>query len=126
MATKARPIFDPKVFLATADSGRTISKYRVGQVIFEQGRPADSVFFIEKGKAKVTVVSKQGKEAIVAFLGAENFLGEGCLRGQPRRMATATAVTECQITRVDKSAMIKILHDEPKMSELLIEHLLAR
>jgi len=120
------PPFDPKAFLAKADGGRTISKYRKNQIVFSQGDPADSVFYIQHGKVKVTVVSEQGKEAIVAILGLDEFCGEGCLNGQPRRVATATAMTECEIMRLEKEAMTRVLHDEPAFSEMFVSHLLAR
>ena len=100
---KAKPPFDPKVFLAKADGGRTIAKYPVNQIVFSQGDLADSVFYIQDGKVKVTVISEQGKEAVVAILGPDEFCGEGCLAGQPRRMATATAITECEIMRLEKA-----------------------
>ena len=87
--------FDPKVFLATVNGGRSISKYRRNQTVFSQGTPADAVFYIQKGKVKVTVLSEQGKEAVVAVLGPDEFCGEGCPNGQPVRLATATAMTEC-------------------------------
>ena len=103
MAKKAKLKFDAKVFLATVDGGRTKTNYRKGQTIFRQGDPSDAVFYIEKGKVKVTVVSEQGKEAIIAFLEEEDFLGEACLRGQPLRVATATAMTECVVARVEKA-----------------------
>jgi CRP/FNR family cyclic AMP-dependent transcriptional regulator len=95
MANKAKKIpFDPKAFLATVNGGRSISKYRKGETVFSQGKPADAVFYILKGKVKVTVVSEQGKEAVVAILGPDEFCGEGCLTGQPLRLATAVAMTE--------------------------------
>jgi CRP/FNR family cyclic AMP-dependent transcriptional regulator len=118
--------FDPKDFLAKVDGGRTISEYRKNQKVFSQGDAADSVFYIQKGKIKVTVVSEHGKEAVVAILGSDEFCGEGCLSGQPKRMATATALTECQIMRIEKEAIIRVLHDEPRFSEMFLAHLLAR
>src|SRR5438309_6907924 len=102
MAAKRRPPFDPKSFLAKIGEGRTISKYRKDQIVFSQGDLADAVFYIQKGKVKVTVVSDRGKEAVVALLGANEFCGEGCLAGQPKRIATVTAMTECMIMRLDK------------------------
>jgi CRP/FNR family transcriptional regulator, cyclic AMP receptor protein len=96
------------------------------QIIFAQGDVAASVIYIKKGKIKVTVVSKHGKEAIVAILGPDEFLGEGCLIGQPRRLATATAMTECVIMRVEKSEILRVLHDEPAFSQMFISHVLAR
>ena len=126
MKRKANPPFDPKAFLAKANGGRTISQYRKNQIVFSQGKLADSVFYIHEGKVKVTVVSEQGKEAVVAILGADEFCGEGCLTGQQRRAATATAMTECKIMRLDKAAIIQVLHDEPAFSEMFVSHLLAR
>jgi CRP/FNR family transcriptional regulator, cyclic AMP receptor protein len=126
MAKKTKPTFDPKVFLATVNGGRTISKYRKDQIIFSQGKPADAVFYILKGKVKITVVSEQGKEAVVAILGPDEFCGEGCLTGQPRRMATAVAMTECEIMRLEKAAMVRVIHEEPAFSEMFVAHLLAR
>src|SRR5690349_24759778 len=118
--------FDPKVFLATVNGGRSISKYQMNQKVFSQGHSADAVFYIQKGKVKITVVSEQGKEAVVAVLGPDEFCGEGCLTGQPRRIATAVAMTECEIMRLEKAAMIRVLHKEPAFSEMFIAHLLAR
>ena len=118
--------FDPKAFLATVNGGRTLSEYRTGKVIFSQGNPADAVFYIQKGQVKITVLSEQGKEAIVAVLGPDEFCGEGCLTGQPVRMATAAAMMECEIMRVEKAAMIRVIHEEPTFSEMFIAHLLAR
>ena len=118
--------FDSKVFLATVNGGRSISNYREGKTVFSQGKPADAVFYIQKGKVKITVVSEQGKEAVVAVLGPDEFCGEGCLTGQPLRLATATAMTECQIMRLEKAVMIRVLHEEPAFSEMFVTHLLAR
>jgi CRP/FNR family cyclic AMP-dependent transcriptional regulator len=118
--------FDPKAFLTKANGGRTISKYRKNQVVFSQGDPADSVFYIQDGKVKVTVLSEQGKEAVVAVLGPDEFCGEGCMTGQSRRVATTTAMTECVIMRLEKGAIVRVIHDEPAFSELFISHLLAR
>jgi CRP/FNR family transcriptional regulator, cyclic AMP receptor protein len=127
MAKKVKKApFDPKVFLATTDGGRILSIYRKDEVIFSQGKPADSVFYIQKGKVKITVVSQQGKEAVVAVLGPDEFCGEGCLTGQPRRMATAAAMTECEVMQVQKAAIIRVLHEEPAFSEMFVSHLLAR
>jgi CRP/FNR family cyclic AMP-dependent transcriptional regulator len=121
-----RSPFDPKVFLATVDCGRTISKYRTHQEVFSQGSPADAVFYILTGRVKITVLSEQGKEAVVAILAQDSFFGEGCLTGQPLRMATAMAMTECEIMRLQKTAIIRVLHEEPAFSEMFIAHLLAR
>jgi CRP/FNR family cyclic AMP-dependent transcriptional regulator len=126
MATKRKLPFDPKSFLAKVGEGRTISKYRKDQVVFSQGELAEAVFYIQKGKVKIAVVSDRGKEAVVALLGAGEFCGEGCLAGQPRRMATATAMTDCTIMRLQKAGIIRVLRDEPGFSEVFISHLLAR
>jgi len=127
MANKAKKIpFDPKVFLATVDGGRSIAKYRKGETVFSQGKPADAVFYIQKGKVKVTVVSEQGKEAVVAILGPDEFCGEGCLTGQPLRLATATAMTDCEVMRLEKVAMTRVLREEPAFSGMFVSHLLAR
>lgn len=126
MTRKADPKFDPKAFLAKTNGGRTISKLQMNQIIFAQGDPADSVLYIRHGKVKVTVNSAQGKEAVVAILGPDEFCGEGCLAGQPRRIATATAMTDCEIMRLEKATMIRVLHDEPAFSEMFVAHLLAR
>ena len=105
---------------------QNIGKYSKNQVVFSQGDAADSVFYIQKGKVKLTVTSGQGKEAVVAILGTDEFSGEGCLAGQPRRMATATTMTECEIMRLEKKAIVLALHDKPAFSEMFIAHLLAR
>ena len=118
--------FDPKVFLATVNGGRSISKYRKDETVFSQSSSADAVFYIQKGKVKITVVSEQGKEAVVAILGPDEFCGEGCLTGQPLRLATATAMTDCEIMRVEKAVMVRVLHEEPAFSEMFVSHLLAR
>jgi CRP/FNR family transcriptional regulator, cyclic AMP receptor protein len=118
--------FDPVVFLETAAKGRIISTHQKKQIIFSQGDAADSVFYIKTGKIKVTVVSKQGKEAVVAILGTDEFLGEGCLLGQPRRLATAAAMTECVTMRVEKSEIQRVLQDEPAFSKMFVSHILTR
>ena len=124
---KSREVpFDPKEFLAKVDDGRTISKYRKNETVFSQGDAGDSVFYIQEGKVKITVVSEHGKEAVVAILGKDEFCGEGCLTGRPKRMATAKALTECEIMRIEKEALIRVLHDEPAFSEMFLAHLLAR
>ena len=114
------------MFLETAAKGRTISTHRKKEIIFAQGDDADAVFYIKKGKVKVTVVSKQGKEAVVAILGADEFFGEGCLIGQPKRLATAMAMTECVTMRVEKTEILRVLQDEPAFSQMFVSHILAR
>ena len=118
--------FDPKMFLSRIGSGRTNFSYSANDIIFTQGDPANAVFFVQKGKAKVTVLSKNGKEAVLAILGPNDFFGEGSLNRHPRRMGTVKAMTECSVMRIEKAAMIKALHDEPKFSEMFIAHLLHR
>ena len=126
MAKKRPPAFDPQVFLSTVDGGKTLSNYRSGEAIFSQGEPADAVFYILKGKIKISVASEQGKEAIVAILGKGEFLGEGCLIGQRRRLATASTLIESEVMRVKKSEMIHVLHAEPAFAEVFTAHLLTR
>ena len=118
--------FDPKTFLSKVNGGHSLSDYRKNETVYAQGDLADSVFYIHKGKAKITVLSKQGKEAVVALLGPGDFFGEGCLAGQPRRMATASAMTDCVIARVAKEDVVRVIHEQPAFSELFISHLLAR
>jgi CRP/FNR family transcriptional regulator, cyclic AMP receptor protein len=118
--------FDPVEFLETAAKGRALTTHAKRQILFAQGDLADSVFYIKKGKVKVTVVSRHGKEAVVALLGVDEFLGEGCLIGQPKRLATATTMSECQTMRVDKAEILRVLQDEPAFSQMFIAHILAR
>ena len=108
------------------DGGRSISKYLKDEFVFTQGEPADSVFYIQSGKVKKTVLSEHGKEAVVALLGPGDFFGEGCLTGQPLRLATVSAMTECVIVRITKADTTRVIHEEPAFAELFIAHLLAR
>jgi CRP/FNR family transcriptional regulator, cyclic AMP receptor protein len=126
MKASKKPPFDLEVFLASVDGGRTISKYRQNKAIFTQGATADSVFYIQDGSVKLSVVSERGKEAIVAIHGKGDFFGEGCLTGQPRRLATATAMAESVIMRLDKASVIRVLHEEPEFSHAFLAYLLAR
>ena len=126
MAAKRRPPFDPKSFLAKVGDGRSIDRFGKDAIVFSQGDPADAVFYIQKGKAKVTVVSEQGKEAVVAIFGTNEFFGEGCLAGQVQRIATVTAMTDCVIMRLEKAAVVDVIHREPAFSEMFIAHLLGR
>ena len=126
MNRKAKLSFDPKAFLAKVNGGRAIADYRKDQIVYRQGDPADSVFYIRSGKVKSTVVSEQGKEAVVALLGTGDFFGEGCLTGQPLRLATVSAMTECVIVRTTKADIIRVIYEEPAFAELFISHLLAR
>ncbi len=119
-------LFDPAVFLATVATGRDVSTYSKKEIIFAQGDDADAVFYIKEGKVKVAIVSKQGKEAVVALLGPAEFIGEGCLIGQPKRLATASAMTECEIMKVTKTEIQRVLRDEPTFSQMFVSHILAR
>jgi CRP/FNR family cyclic AMP-dependent transcriptional regulator len=118
--------FNPKVFLAKVGAGKTISTFRKDQVIFGQGDIADKVFYIQKGKVKIVVISDQGKEAVVGIIEADQFFGEGCLNGQSLRIATATAMEECLITSITKAAMTAVLDNEPKFSHMFVAYLLSR
>jgi CRP/FNR family cyclic AMP-dependent transcriptional regulator len=123
---RRKQLFDVKTFLATVDGDRSISNYLKNQTVFSQGDFADAVFYVRDGKVKVTVVSEQGKEAIVATHGMDDFFGEGCLTGQPRRLATAAAMTASVIMRLDKAAVVRTLHNEPAFSEMFLSHILTR
>jgi CRP/FNR family transcriptional regulator, cyclic AMP receptor protein len=127
MAIKSKiTAFDSKVFLSKIGSGRTNEKFGPNKVVFSQGDVASAIFYLQKGKVKITVTSKAGKEAVLAIVGPGDFFGEGCLNGQSMRMATVTTMTECAIMRLEKSAMVRVLHEEPKFSDLFIAHLLHR
>jgi CRP/FNR family cyclic AMP-dependent transcriptional regulator len=123
---RVKASFDPQKFLANVGEGKTISKYRKDQTVFSQGQVADAVFYIQQGKIKLTVVSEQGKEAVVAVLGPGHFFGEGCLNGHPLRLATTRAMDECVVTRLEKATMIATIHNEPDFSELFMSYLLTR
>ena len=122
----AKNSFDPKVFLAKLGTGKAILEFHKNQNIFVQGDVADTVFYIQSGKVKLTVLSEQGKEAVVGILEPDQFFGEGCLNGHPLRIATTTAMEECVITSITKEAMIAVLHKEPTFSELFTAYLLTR
>ena len=126
MARKAEPTFDLKAFLATVGRGHAVSDWHKDDVVFRQSAVADAVFYIEKGKIKIVVTSKEGKEAVVGILGPGEFFGEGCLIGQRLRLATAKAMTDSQVVRVSKAEMLRVLHAEPTFSELFMAHLLTR
>jgi len=118
--------FDPLAFLAKVGTGKTISVYRKDQIIFSQGEVADTIFYLQTGGVKIVVLSDQGKEAVVGILEPGQFFGEGCMNGHSLRIATSTATEESLITSISKSAMIAVLHDEPKFSELFVAYLLTR
>ena len=118
--------FDPGVFLAKVETGKVTRAYRTRERVFSQGDPADAVFFVQSGKVKLTVLSTRGKEAVIGVLGRGSFFGEGCLAGQPLRMATASAIQPSTVTRVARSTTVRLLHREPEFSELFIAYLLSR
>ena len=126
MRKRVKASFDPKKFLAKVGDGKAISNYRKNEVVFSQGEVADAVFYIQQGNVKLVVVSKHGKEAVVAILGPGHFFGEGCLNGHPLRIATARAVDACVITRLERKTMIAAIHKEPGFSELFMSYLLTR
>ena len=123
---KALAKFDPKAFLATVGAGRITTKYKPGEPIFQQGAPTEAVFYIQKGKVQIMVVSRQGKQGVVAVLGPGEFFGEGSLAGQPFHISTASAETASEIVRIDKAAMIQVMRDEPSISQMVMSFLLAR
>jgi CRP/FNR family transcriptional regulator, cyclic AMP receptor protein len=122
----ATGIFDPRTFLRRTDTGKTVERYGKHQKIFSQGEAADTVFFIQKGKVKMTVLSEHGKEAVVGIFAEGQFFGEGCLEGAELRSATSEAMEECVITSITKTEMLTVLSSEPKFSEFFIAYLLSR
>jgi CRP/FNR family transcriptional regulator, cyclic AMP receptor protein len=125
---KPKPVeFDPKTFLSTIDGvGRKIAAFPKKQTIFAQGDPSDAVFYIQNGKVKLSVVSKSGKEATIGILNEGDFFGEGCLTGQPIRLCSAVAVAECSVMRIEKKAMMDVLHREHSFSDMFVAYLLTR
>jgi CRP/FNR family transcriptional regulator, cyclic AMP receptor protein len=126
VAPKKKVLVDWEVLLTGVDHGKTAVEYSAGYRIFDQGQPADSIFYLRQGKAMLSVISQQDKEAIVATLNAGELLGEGCLAGQPLRMATATTVTDCKLFRIEKALMLRMIHERHAISELFVAHLLSR
>ncbi|KQU92375.1 Crp/Fnr family transcriptional regulator [Mesorhizobium sp. Root102] len=126
MAKANKRLFDVNVFLNTVDGGRTVAAYRKNETVYSQGDPADSVFYIQKGKVKVCILSEQGKEAIVALHDSGDFFGEGCLSGQPLRLASVSAMVDSVIMRLDKASISRVLKEEPQFSEVFMSYLLAR
>jgi CRP-like cAMP-binding protein len=118
--------FDPQTFLKQVDSGKTTLTCPKNRILFSQGDASDTVFYIQMGQVKLTVISSQGKEAIVALLEPGAFFGEECLTGQLVRLGTAAAAETSTVVRIDKQTMIRVLHDEPTFSELFLAYLLAR
>jgi CRP/FNR family transcriptional regulator, cyclic AMP receptor protein len=123
---RTRKFFDVTVFLTTVEGGRSVSNYRKNRRIFAQGDVADAVLYVQEGQVKLSVISEAGKEAVVALHQKGDFFGEGCLSGQPLRLATAIAMTDCVITRLDKATVVRVLHDEPKFSEMFLSYILTR
>jgi len=119
-------MFDPRTFLAGIGQGRRILEFGKKESIFVQGEPANAIFYLQKGKARLTVVSQQGKEAIIGLLGPGDFFGEGCIAGQPLRMATALAMSDCSVVRIEKKVMMQVLHQQHEFSDLFVAYLLAR
>src|SRR5512140_3329449 len=126
MPVKSNKPFDPKEFLAKVGDGKTMLEFRKGRVVFAQGDAADTVFYIQRGRVKVVVISEQGKEAVVGILGPGQFFGEGCMNGHSVRIATTTAMEQCVVTAITKTAMLATLHDQPAFSELFMTYLLTR
>jgi CRP/FNR family cyclic AMP-dependent transcriptional regulator len=125
-ASKKLSKFDSKTFLSTINGGRRIEAFPKKQTIFAQGDSGDAVFYIKQGKVKLTVVSQIGKEATIGILNEGEFFGEGCLTGQPLRLCSATTMTECSVMRIDKKAMMEVLHREQAFSEMFVAYLLTR
>ena len=126
MATSAKSSFDAQVFLAKLGAGKSILKFQKGRNVFVQGDRADKVFFIQKGKIKLTVLSDHGKEAVIGMLGPGQFFGESCMNGHKLRISTTTAMENCIIVAITKAAMVAALHDEPRFSEMFMAYLLTR
>src|SRR6202451_2007890 len=125
-ASKKLIKFDPKTFLATINGGRKIGPFAKKQTIFAQGDSSDAVFYIKKGKVRLTVVSEIGKEATIGILKEGDFFGEGCLAGQPLRLCSATAMTDCSVMKIQKKSMMEVLHREHAFSDMFVAYLLAR
>jgi CRP/FNR family cyclic AMP-dependent transcriptional regulator len=126
MALKKDRMVDWEHFLNGVFRGKTIMECGLDRLVFRQGQPADSLFYLRRGKIKLTVISPEGKEAIIAILSAGEFFGEGCLAGQTLRMATAVAMTDCTLDKIEKTLMTRMLHEHQEMAELFVKHLLTR
>jgi CRP/FNR family cyclic AMP-dependent transcriptional regulator len=125
-SVSAEPSFDARMFLMSVGAGRSTRKYKANKTVYQQGDPADAVFYIQEGEVKLTVVSAQGKEGVIAILGPGDFFGEGCLAGQRLHLASAVAMSAATIVIIEKDTMIGVLHDEPKLSEMFMAFLLSR
>jgi CRP/FNR family transcriptional regulator, cyclic AMP receptor protein len=126
MTPKQKHPFDPKLFLAKVGAGSAVREYHKKQVVFAQSDSADAIFYIQKGRVKLTVVSDGGKEAVIAILNVGDFIGEACLAGRALYMGTAIALSECSIVRLEKSSMLRLLREEPAFSEMFVAYLLSR
>jgi CRP-like cAMP-binding protein len=118
--------FDPKTFLSAVNGGRKLVTFAQKQMIFQQGDPSDAVFYLQKGKIQLTVMSKTGKEAVIGILKEGDFLGESCLTGEPQRLCSAIALTDCSLMRIDKKTMMEVLHEEGALADIFVAYLLAR
>ena len=125
-AAKKLGKFDPKTFLSTIDGGRKVATFAEKKMIFAQGDSSDAVFYIQKGKVKLSVVSESGREATIGILNEGSFFGESCLTGQPLRLCSATAMTDCTVMRIDKKSMMDVLHREHAFSDMFVAYLLTR
>jgi len=126
MTPRLKPLFDPKSFLAKVGKGKTHTNHPKNRQVFSQGDAAEAIFYIQKGKVKLTVVSRQGKEAVIAILGEGDFFGEGCLAGQTLRMSTVSTISECTIVRIDRSDTVRVLREEPAFSDMFLQYILTR
>jgi CRP-like cAMP-binding protein len=126
MENPAKGVFDAKDFLAKVGAGKTIRNFQKNETVFVQGDAADTVYYLQRGKIKVTVISKHEKEAVVGILGPGQFFGEGCMNGHPLRISTTTAIEDCVVTSITKQAMKATLHDQPAFSEMFVAYLLTR
>jgi CRP-like cAMP-binding protein len=126
-AAKLPNNFDPRAFLASAGIGKSVRRFNPKSAIFSQGERADAVYYIQEGRVRLCVLSKQGKEATIALLGPGDFVGEGCLASdQPLRLATATAITDCSILKITRKEMLRVLHEEHALSDLFVAHMVDR
>ena len=126
VGAKKRRKFNPQTFLSTIDRGRTVAAFPKKQIIFAQGDLSDAVFYVQKGKVRISVLSKNGKEATIAILNEGDFFGEGCLAGQPVRMCSASTVADCSLMRIDKNSMMEVIHGEQAFSDMFVAYLLTR
>jgi CRP/FNR family cyclic AMP-dependent transcriptional regulator len=126
MVTKPEGSFDPKTFLAQVGEGHSVGKYSKDHVVYTQGDSCDAIFYIQSGKAKLSIVSNRGKEAVIAIINANEFFGEGSLSGQPLRIATVRTMTDSVIVRLEKRAFLRVVRQEPEFAEFFMRHLLAR